>query len=127
MLSEWAALEVQAIDAEERSAETHEQEAEALVAKLRRRQSKLAAELANIDRQTAAQTAKDQLSANLMRVAIELGKLSTLRHRGTNDAESIGRANSALRAVLSKIVIRPKQDKLDLHWLHGGVAVLEML
>lgn len=126
LLGQWRRLEARKIDLEE--AKTEEQarrsSANAMVA-IAEAQNAIEAKLA------AVETQLQRLSTpqKLMRTAIALGEMHTHWLGKNDDATSIGRANAALRAVLSKVVIhfRPgNQGELQLHWLHGGVARLEV-
>jgi hypothetical protein len=123
LLQQLGSIEAQQIDIED--GDTANQSA---IAALTARQEDVGRQLALVE----VQLIKSALPARLQDVAIEMGSFHRDRLNKNKDAESVARANAALRDVLSRILVHVagkddgKRDQLELHWLGGRVSMLDV-
>ena len=123
LLGQWGKLESQIIGLHTRSSSK--------VERLLERQRETGSQLASVERQLAA-TGVTVHRTKIKEAMSAVNGMRAFRLGDTSEAGSVGRANAALKTVLSRIVVRiggnntRKRDQLELHWLGGGVSTLEV-
>ena len=123
LLGQWGKLELQIIGLHTRSSSK--------VERLLERQRETGSQLASVERQLAA-TGVTVHRTKIKEAMSAVNGMRAFRLGDTSEAGSVGRANAALKTVLSRIVVRiggnntRKRDQLELHWLGGRVSTLEV-